>query len=102
MSIQNFTAPPFNPGHYTPDPKFRYYWWSWNPQYPWWSKSCWKANSIGEAFDVFESEKACGLRYYHNKLIREGDGDFLEVADVPFNPEKLNDTKTVDRDLGKG
>jgi hypothetical protein len=76
-----FIAPPFDPGSYGPE--IRYHWWSWSPDYPWWSKSCWGGDTEKEAWEALESPLACKMKYYHNKLIREGDGKLTEVADLP-------------------
>lgn len=89
MKIQEpFVAPPFDPGKYGVK-KIVFTWWSWSPDYPTWSKSCWSASSIDEALKILEKPNACELKYYHNKLIREGDGTFTEVYDLPFDPNKL-------------
>jgi len=64
--------------------QYHYYWWSWHPNYPHWSKSCWGAETKEEAWKKLNSGNFTdSLKYYHNKLIREGDGKFVEVADLP-------------------
>lgn len=73
--------PPFDPG--THRPIIRFFWWSWHPNYPYWAKSCWGAETEEKAWEVFGSPFASSLRLYHNKLIREGDGHFTEVYDLP-------------------
>jgi hypothetical protein len=66
------------------EPVKRYYWWSWHPLYPYWSKSCWGGSTIAEAVDVYSEPIARGMYYYHNKLIREDDGGKLvEIFDRP-------------------
>lgn len=75
-----FEVPPFDPGNQQPE--FRFAWWSWHPNYPYWSKSCWGGTSERTAWDAFYDPRA-KLELYHNKLIREGDGKFTEIADVP-------------------
>jgi hypothetical protein len=84
MKYSDFKVPPFKPGY----PKEikrpnRYFWWSWHPLYPYWSKSCWGAPTIKEA--KAEVKKDGGrLNVYHNKLIRENmDGSLTEVFDMP-------------------
>jgi hypothetical protein len=76
-----FIVPPFDPGKH--GPKLKYVWWSWHPNYPYWSKSCWDGDSVEDAWKVREDRHACGLNSYHNKLIQEGDGALTEVADDP-------------------
>lgn len=89
MSKNNFQVPPFDPGKHLSKPKFMYFWWSWHPCYPYWSKSCWGANTLEEAYDlILTNPHMNSMKMYHNKLIREGDGKFVEVADIPCqNPE---------------
>lgn len=66
------------------EPIERYAWWSWHPNYPHWSKSCWGGKTVEEAIAIIDSEFACGMDVYHNKLIREDDGGKLvEVVDRP-------------------
>ncbi len=79
--MNKFTAPPFDPGKHAP--KIHYVWWSWHPEYPYWSKSCWGGETIEIAMEAKEGRNAYKLSYYHNKLIREGDGNFTEVYDWP-------------------
>lgn len=77
--VYPFVVPPFS---VKPKP-IRYVWWSWHPLYNWWSKSCWGAPTIEEALELLDKD-ACGLDYYHNKLIMEGeDGSLIEVYDAP-------------------
>lgn len=64
-------------------PEIRFFWWSWHPNYPSWSKSCWGGKTEDEAWAELSKPFASELSYYHNKLIREGDGAFTEVADLP-------------------
>lgn len=66
------------------EPLRRFAWWSWHPNYPYWSQSCWGGATIEEAMAEIELLIACGMDVYHNKLIREDDGGKLvEVADRP-------------------
>lgn len=76
-----FLVPPFDPGIYAP--KTKYTWWSWHPNYPYWSKSCWDGDTPEEAREWLEKDIAASMHYYHNKLIREGDGALVEVEDRP-------------------
>jgi hypothetical protein len=76
-----YKVPPFDPNWQKP--QIRFYWWSWHPKYPNWSKSCWGGETEEEAWAELDKPFANSLRYYHNKLIREGDGKFVEVADLP-------------------
>ena len=76
-----FIVPPFDPGRHKPTPRF--FWWSWHPNYPYWSKSCWGGATEAEAWEVRAHGGAGGLDVYHNKMIREGDGSFTEMADDP-------------------
>jgi hypothetical protein len=77
-----FIVPPFDGKVKTPIRRFS--WWSWHPNYPYWSRSCWGGSTIEEAFSELKSSMACGMDVYHNKLIREDDGGVLvEVADRP-------------------
>ncbi len=76
-----FVVPPFDPGKHSP--KIKYVWWSWHPNYPYWSMSCWDGETEEKAWEVRLSHRAGCLDVYHNKLIREGDGSFTEVADDP-------------------
>jgi hypothetical protein len=74
-----FKVPPFYP---TPPASISYVWWSWHPNYPYWSQSCWAAPSVDEAMKLLESDR-CGLSVYHNKLIRHDGITLVEVRDVP-------------------
>jgi hypothetical protein len=68
------------------EPIERYAWWSWHPNYPYWSKSCWGGKTVEEAIAALTYPDGGGdrLDYYHNKLIREDDGGKLvEVLDRP-------------------
>lgn len=82
-----FVAPPFDPGRHTPE--IRFYWWSWHPKYPTWSKSCWGGKTEAEAWDAY-AKPGSKLDRYHNKLIREGDGQFTEVYDLPCQSVREN------------
>lgn len=84
--MKTFVAPPFDPGSYE-TPTFSYYWWSWHPNYPYWSKSCWGGATYNEAVVAIRSPLAVGMKVYHNKLIFESEGKFIEVADLPANYE---------------
>ena len=64
-------------------PHENYYWWSWHPRYPYWSKSCWGGDTEAEAMKVWEFYARGGLAVYHNKLIKEYKGEFTEILDVP-------------------
>lgn len=83
MSSNPYTVPPFKPEK-MPERIDRFFWWSWHPRYPYWSKSCWGAPTEVEAHEVRMGPHACGLDVYHNKLIRENDdGTLTEVFDEP-------------------
>lgn len=73
-----------------------YYWWSWHPCYPYWSKSCWGGTTIQEAWVAFRDARASSLHYYHNKLIQECGEEFIEIADVPC--ERLEVWQEIARD----
>lgn len=61
-----------------------FFWWSWHPNYPYWSKSCWGGVTEQQARDKLENPMASSMKYYHNKLIRENaDGTLTEVANLP-------------------
>lgn len=49
------------------------------------------------ALEIIEGQPmASSLRLYHNKLIREGDGQLLEVLDLPSHEMKVwRDIKTA-------
>lgn len=74
-------VPPFDQGKHQLTCQF--VWWSWHPRYPYWSRSCWKGETQEEAMKVRDSEGGSGLDLYHNKLIREDGGGFVEVLDEP-------------------
>jgi len=77
-----YIVPPFAvPDHYKPT--VRFFWWSWHPNYPYWSKSCWGGNTEDEAWDALAKPMADSMRYYDNRLVREGDGQFTVVAASP-------------------
>lgn len=63
----------------------RFFWWSWHPIYPQWSKSCWGGVTQQQAIDARKSGGGGDwLSGYHNKLIRENDdGTLTEVMDSP-------------------
>jgi len=70
--------------HYKPKEQVEsFYWWSWHPRYPRWSKSCWGAKTAKEAMEKWDSHVGSQLSYYHNKLIEEYKGEFIEIADKP-------------------
>lgn len=76
-------VPPFKP-YKKPAPIERFFWWSWHPLYPYWSKSCWGGTTIKAAVAILRKPIACGMDVYHNKLIRENDdGTLTEVRDKP-------------------
>jgi len=79
--VYPFKVPPFSPGHHTTEPTF--HWWSWHPLYPCWSKSCWSGKTKEEAMEKITKPIASSMKYYHNKLIMEKDGQFIEVFDLP-------------------
>jgi len=76
-----FKVPPFD--RKPPVDPVHYYWWSWHPNYPRWSQSCWGGKTKAEALKALKKPTASSLSVYHNKLIRHGDGKYTEVADVP-------------------
>jgi len=76
-----FKVPPFEANWQKPE--VQYFWWSWHPNYPNWAKSCWGGKTTDEAWAALSKPFANSMRYYHNKLIREGDGQFTEVEDLP-------------------
>ena len=77
-----YVVPPFQVPERT-KPSVRYFWWSWHPNYPYWGKSCWGGETEDEAWESLNKPFADSMRVYHNKLIREGDGKFTEVYDLP-------------------
>jgi len=60
----------------------KYFWYSWHPLYPYWSRSCWSYDSVELAM-VGLADEAKGLSLYHNKLVRDENGTLTEVADAP-------------------
>lgn len=56
-----------------------FFWWSWHPLYPYWSKSCWGGYTAEEARNVLRDN----LSYYHNKLIQQTDEGLIEIEDSP-------------------
>ena len=78
--VPPFEVPPFNPETIV---QVKYTWWSWHPNYPYWSKSCWGGNTPEEAHESILKPMACSMEYYHNKLIREGPDGLKEVEDRP-------------------
>jgi hypothetical protein len=65
------------------EPIKTFFWWSWHPLYPYWSKSCWGGATKEEAVKDIECECACGMDVYHNKLIQEIEGKYIEILDRP-------------------
>ena len=76
-----YKVPPFDPNYQKPAVQF--FWWSWHPNYPYWSKSGFGGKTEEEAWAELNNPWANSMKVYHNKLIREGDGAFTEVADLP-------------------
>jgi hypothetical protein len=77
-----FTVPPFDGKNNRPMERF--FWWSWHPLYPYWSKSCWGGVTERQARKALDDPLAGGMDVYHNKLIRENeDGSLTEVLDRP-------------------
>ncbi len=60
-----------------------YTWWSWHPYYPYWSKSCWGGETIGDAKLSLSKPFGNSMKNYHNKLIKEEDGKLTEILDAP-------------------
>lgn len=90
-----YKVPPFNV-HFA-KPEIKYLWWSWHPCYPRWTKSCWGGTTVDEAFAALNKPTASSeLKCCHNKLIREGDGNYTEIYDLPC--ERLD----VWRKIAKG
>ena len=81
MKKNPYIVPSFSYG--SSEPVKQYFWWSWHPNYPYWSKSCWGGKTVEEAWAALDKPMASSMRLYHNKLICEGDGKFVEVADFP-------------------
>ena len=81
--VNPYRVPPFKaqpPAHVA----YQYFWWSWHPCYPYWSKSCWGGPTIEEAYAVLEQPRAKHtLAVYDNRLVREGDGQLTVVAHLP-------------------
>lgn len=81
---KSFKVPRFSPRNIDHSSRTTvYYWWSWHPMYPYWSKSCWGGKTKKEAFKALKKPLACKMECYYNKLIREKNGVFTEVADLP-------------------
>jgi hypothetical protein len=78
-----FIVPPFDTEWNKP--KIRFFWWSWHPNYPNWSRYGTKGyETEDEAWEQrCKDINSSTLDYYHNKLVREGDGAFTVVADDP-------------------
>lgn len=83
IKVENpYKVPPFDGKNKQPIERF--FWWSWHPLYPYWSKSCWGGVTERQAHDVLKKDIAAGMKVYHNKLIREDENDALiEVFDLP-------------------
>lgn len=61
-----------------------YVWWSWHPLYPYWSRSCWHADTEDAAVQLAERRDIkSGLSGYANKLVLESAGRCTVVRDVP-------------------
>lgn len=70
------------------EPLRPYCWWSWHPLYPYWSKSCWDAETEEEANRLRESPVCGGLDCYHNKLVHENGKILTVLQDDPVrSPE---------------
>lgn len=84
-----YDVPAFKPRE-KPEPIDRFFWWSWHPRYPYWSKSCWGAPTEVKAKTLRESDNCGGLNVYHNKLIRENnDGTLTEICDDPVRRPEI-------------
>jgi len=90
-------VPPFDPRI---KKEIKFFWWSWHPAYPYWSKSCWGGDTIDEALKKIDTDYCSSMHYYHNKLIREGDGTHTEVVDLPCKRLDLWD-KFIERENEK-
>lgn len=85
----SIVAPPFNPGAQRPKPLERFFWWSWHPLYPYWSKSCWGGVTERQAMNALLRPEACKMDIYHNKLIREDmEGEAVRLVEVADRPCK--------------
>jgi hypothetical protein len=62
--------------------RYKYTWWSWHPNYPYWAKSCWGGNTIEAAHATLKGPMSSSMQYYHNKLIRE-EVILTEIEDAP-------------------
>ncbi len=78
-----FVVPAFEVKPLNPPESVKYYWWSWHPNYPYWSRSCWGGKTIEEAQEKLSRPGASSMDVYHNKLIKEENGTFTEVMDCP-------------------
>jgi hypothetical protein len=75
FEVPAFKAPPKKKGKHT------LVWWSWHPNYPYWSKSCWGGESVEDALDALNSDFCSSMHYYHNVLVND---ETMEVVqDVP-------------------
>lgn len=93
-----YAVPPFN-WKSQPKPPDRFYWWSWHPLYPYWSKSCWGAPTKEAALLLRETDMCGGLDLYYNKLIDES--VWAEVADDPLRETVAWDRIAENQRAGK-
>lgn len=83
MSALPFEIPPFNPGKHAPRPRFD--WWGWNPNYPYWSRSCWGGDTEEEA-RAFTNRQERSV--YAIALVKQ-DGDVFTVLEQ-FGPDDVS------------
>jgi hypothetical protein len=62
----------------------RFFWWSWHPNYPYWSKYGTRGyETEDQAWDERAKPLNSSLDLYHNKLVLEEAGEYRVVADDP-------------------
>lgn len=79
-----FDVPPFQLSKSINFPRF--VWWSWHPNYPYWSQSCWQAGTMERAREIANEPGACKLAYYHNILVDMATGAVVSER-LPGRPE---------------
>lgn len=81
LTINGFVVPEFDRQPKQAKAKEEYYWWSWHPCYPYWSKSCWGGGTIEEAKEQYKKQKS-SFDCYANKLVKEHNGTFEVIETI--------------------
>jgi hypothetical protein len=80
--MSKIEIPPFDPGHLMPKP--RYDWWSWNPWYPRWARSCWGGETEALArYSIIRTGRMSLEPHYEHVLVKQELDKFTVIDRIP-------------------